>query len=119
MPDPVSHDPQSLFTPLEVPAALTLLYTSPTGAGTRGTRVSSILVVNRTTTAVDFRLTHTESGGTADVTKSVAWDMNIPGDGVPHEFLVGAILDPGDFLSHEASVINRLVIHGYGWEMTD
>lgn len=119
MPDPTVHDPQSLFDPLEVPTALTLLYTSPSGAGTRGTRISSITVVNRTTTTTTFRLTHTESGGAASVTKAVAWDINIPGDGVPHEFLVGAILDPGDFLSHEAGVVNRLVIHGYGWEMTD
>lgn len=119
MADPVSHDPQSLFDPLEVPASLTLLYTSPSGAGARGTRVSSIILVNRTTTATDFRLTHTESGGSASVTKAVVWDMNIPGDGVPHEYMVGAILSPGDFLSHEASVVNRLVIHGYGWEMTD
>lgn len=119
MADPSSHNPQSLFDPLEVPAALTLLYTSPNVGGERGTRISSITVVNRTTTAVAFRLTHTESGGAAGVTKAVAWDMNIPGDGVPHEFLVGAILNPGDFLSHEAGVVNRLVIHGFGWEMTD
>ncbi len=119
MPDPAVHDPQVLFDPLEVPAALATFYTSPSGGNERGTRLMSITVVNRTTTATTFQLTHTESGGAAGVTKAIAWNMNIPGDGVPHEFLVGMHMDPGDFLSHNASAINRLVIHGYGWEMTD
>lgn len=119
MPDPTNHDPQSLYDPLEVPAALATFYTAPSGAGTRGVRLVSIVIVNRTTTATTLQLTHTESGGAAGVTKSIVWNMNIPGDGVPHEFLVGAIMNPGDFLSHNASAINRLVNHGSGWEMTD
>lgn len=119
MPDPVSHDPLSLYNPISVPAALATFYTAPSAAGSRGVRLVSIIIVNRTTTATTFQLTHTESGGSAGVTKAVVWDMNIPGDGVPHEFLVGTILNPGDFLDHNASAIDRLVNHGYGWEMTD
>lgn len=119
MADPVSHDPQSLFNPVEVPAALATVYTSPSGAGTRGTRIAAITVVNRSGGDETLQLTHTESGGAAGVTKAIAWDMTIPGDGVPREFMVGYILNPGDFISHEASAVNTLVIHGYGWEMTD
>ena len=119
MSDPVSHDPKSLYNPLEVPAALATFYTAPNGAGDRGVRLVSITIVNRTSTATTFQLTHTEDGGSASVTKAIVWDMDIPGDGVPHEFLVGAMLNPGDFLSHNASVVNRLVNHGYGWTMTD
>jgi len=119
MPDPVSHDPQSLYNPISIPTSLTTFYTAPSAAGSRGVRLVSIIIVNRTTTATTFQLTHTENGGGASAAKAIVWDMNIPGDGVPHEFLVGAILNLGDFLSHRASVVDRLVNHGYGWEMTD
>ena len=59
MPDPVSHDPQSLYDPLEVPAALATFYVAPNGAGDRGVRLVSITIVNRTSTATTFQLTHT------------------------------------------------------------
>ena len=119
MSDPVSHDPKSLYDPLDVPASLTTFYTAPNAAGSRGVRLVSIIIVNRSSTDTTFQLTHTEDGGGAGVSQAVVWNMNIPGDGVPHEFLVGAILNPGDFLDHNASATNRLVSHGYGWVMTD
>ena len=118
MADPASHDPQSLFDPLEVPAALALLYTSPAGADKRGTRVAGIHVCNRAGSAQTFSLTHTESGGAASVTKALVWEKSLtPGE--EFVFAQGIIMDPGDFLSHDAGAVNELVIHGYGWEMTD
>jgi hypothetical protein len=119
MADPVSHDPQSLFDPLDVPNSLTTLYTSPSGGSERGTRIIGIYVVNHTANAVSFQLTHTESGGTAGSSKALAWDVSIPSDGVTYIFAEGIILDPGDFLSHLAGDATALAIHGYGWEMTD
>ncbi len=119
MPDPVSHDPQSLYDPLEVPTGgLATFYTAPSGAGTRGVRLIYILINNRTASVTTLQLTHTEVGGAAGVTNSIAWDLDIPINSSV-ELLVGSILNPGDFLSHNASAVNRLVSHGYGWEMTD
>src|SRR3990167_3742945 len=120
MPDPVGHDPQSLFTPVDVPqgAGLVTIFTSPTGAGTRGTRLSGIHVCNHTGLAVTFRLTHTQSGGVAAANKALVWDISIPADGTEHVFAVGIILDPGDFLSHEAGTAAALSIHGFGWNMS-
>lgn len=120
MADPVSHDPQSLFNPLDAPAgALTLLYTSPTGAGTRGTRVIGIHVCNHTAAAVTYRLTHTENGGAAAAAKALVWDVTIPADGVSRVLAEGIVMDAGDMLHHEAGVAASISVHGYGWEMTD
>lgn len=121
MADPVSHDPQSLFSGLDGPAGggLTLLYTSPSGAGMRGTRMIGIHVCNHTNAAVMYRLTHTESGGTAAADKSFVWDWTVPPDGVTYMLAEGIQLNPGDMLHHEAGVAASIAVHGYGWEMTD
>jgi len=113
--DPNTYDPQSLLTPAYVANSLTLFYTSPTAG--RGTRIAKVVVTNVTTAAVTFELTHTELGGTAGATNAIAWDVSIPANGTPYEFLLGGILDPGDFLSAKASSASALALHLYGFEM--
>ena len=122
MADPVSHDPQSLFNPLDAPAGagLVLLYTSPAVVPPdRGTRLIGISIWTHTTSAVTYRLTHTESGGAAAAAKALAWDFSVPADGVTYVLAEGIVMDPGDMLHQEAGVAASISVHGYGWEMTD
>lgn len=122
MADPASHNPQSLFNPLDAPAGggLVLLYTSPVFVATeRGTRIQSIRVCNHAALPVTFRLTHTEAGGAAAAAKALFWDFSVPADGVEYPLAQGIVLNAGDFLNHEAGAAASISVHGYGWEMTD
>ena len=118
MSDPASHDPQSLFTPVDAPGGATTVYTSPTGTDTRGTRLSRLWVCNHTGAAVAYTLHHVASGGAVGPTNMIYSALVIPA-GETFPLLEGIMLDPGDFLSHFASVAGAISVHAYGWEQSN
>ena len=118
MSDPISHDPQSLFDPLDAPNSVTTLYTSPSGAGKRGTRVQGIWVCNHTGGAVTYTLHHVKTGRSATDSNKLYDVLSIAANAT-QILAQGIILDPGDFFSHLAGAVTSISVHGYGWEMTD
>ena len=118
MSDPASHDPQSLFAPVDAPGGVTTFYTSPTGTGKRGTRISRLWACNHTAAAVAYTLHHVPSGGAVAAANMIYSALVIPA-GETFPLVEGIVLDLGDFFSHFASVAGSVSIHGYGWEMTD
>lgn len=118
MADPVSHDPQSLFSPGDVPSVVGTVFTSPTGAGTRGTRIASIWICNHTAGVVTYTLHHVNSGGVALPANKIYDAFALP-PGETFKLLEGIILDPGDFLAHLASAGASISVHGFGWNQTD
>ena len=90
-------------------------YTSPTGAGTRGTRLYRI-IINRTSGGGALNVHHVESGGTAGNANLV---HNATVFGAGETMLAGAILNPGDTIQASLAAGTVDNIHLWGLEMTD
>lgn len=92
------------------------LYTSP--AGGDGTQVTTIILVNDTTTAVTATLYLVESGGTANATRLLLNAASIPTDGTPLVLEFSALyMNPSDTIQGLASVADQVSVHIAGVEL--
>ena len=114
MATPTDYEPKQLWAPLQVPAADTLIYTSP--GGQKGTRIQGLIIVNTSSAPVTIRITH----GAMGEAQALCWDFSVPADGLPHDLMDGAktiLMDASDVLRAEAAAAASLTLHGYGLEM--
>lgn len=118
---PTIYDPK----PLAQIASLsttdnTVVYTAPTSEA--GVRVESILVVNKTASAVTITLYHKNSAGTNYL---IAYLVSIPATGLPIDLLkdCGPLYLAGgataDNINGDAGTATALDVNVYGIEMKD
>lgn len=114
MATPTSFTPKLLAAGVQVPAADTLIYTSPAGLGTR---VQAIILVNTTATPVTINVTH----GLMAVANALCWQFSVPADGLPYNILSGCpqgiIMDTGNVLRAQAGAGASITLISYGVEM--
>lgn len=114
MSTPTVFVPKRLWTPLQVPAADTLIYTSP--ANQKGTRIHGLIVVNTSSAPVNISVTI----GTMAAGNAICWNFTVPADGLPYDLLEGQktiILNAGDTIRAQAGTASALTLHGFGIEM--
>lgn len=118
MPTPTVNEPSMLAAPGQLGVAAAILYTSPAGPAV-GTRLTEMVLVNDTTTAVTATLYHVVGAGAPAVADLIANQISIPGDGYPVILqLSGITLNPGDTWQALASVAAQVSWHLYGIEMS-
>lgn len=118
MATPLTYTPKRLFDPLLVPAATTLIHTSPTGQA--GTQLYSLDVVSAQLLAVTITLWLVPSGQSPGNAYLAVHGYAVPTDGGNYALLPGTMLflNAGDTLHARASAANRVVLHGSGVELT-
>lgn len=116
--DPANFNPATLLDLSSTAgASYVTMYTAPSGAGTRGVRISRIHVTNTSTTASAPVIYHVESGGTPGGEHMLVNGVSLPAN-KSQTFVAGIVLNPGDTIRVTGGSANMLMsIHG--WEMTD
>ncbi len=119
MTSPASHDPKVLFDALFVPTSPGQPYASPSGPGTRGTRINYLSLTNVTNISYPVTVWLVPSGGVAGAEDAVMWQVSIPPDGLPYRFLEGEMMDPGDMLNWDTTMVSAIAGRMTGWELED
>ena len=115
MATPTVFEPKRLWAGLEIPAADTLVYTSP--GGQLGTRLQGLMLVNTTAGPVTVRVTV----GAMAAAQAVCWDFSVPADGLPYDLMEGqktVVLNAGDVLRAQAATGASVTLQGFGVEMS-
>jgi len=111
---PTTFIPKRLITPLQLAAASAVLYTAPAD---KAVKLTTIIMVNDTTTAVNATLHLCHHGDAEGPTNYLCNAIAIPSDGVPVvlEF-AGLYLNATDTIEGFASVADQVTIHLSGVE---
>jgi len=116
MSTPTINVPKRLITPTQLGTSASTLYTSP--AGQKGTRITSILLVNTGASSTTATLYHVPSGGTAGATNVIANAIIVPADGFPVILdLGGVIMNASDTIQGLADAASQVTVHMFGIEM--
>jgi hypothetical protein len=116
MATPTEAEPKSLIDGTLIPAADTLMYTSP--ADQKGTRLTKLTLVN--VSGVAKTVTVWKTPGVAGAARyALAFGITVPGDGWPTDLerAEGTILNASDTLRAQCSVADSVAMHLDGIEM--
>lgn len=112
----MSVQAKSLFSPLQVPAAETTLYTAP--AATR-TILDKFTGTNTTAGAVTITVKLIESGGAAGVSNTIVLTKSLAaGECYTFPEIVGHVLNPGDKISTLAGAGASITVRSSGREVS-
>jgi hypothetical protein len=109
--------PKSLFNPLQVTNADATQYTSPTGG--KGTILDKFTGTNTTAGAVTLTVNLVQVGGAVGVSNRIVSVKSLAANEC-YTFpeLVGQVLNPGDFLSTNASAAASITVRASGRELS-
>jgi hypothetical protein len=115
MATPTVYTPKPLSDPSQPGVAAGTLYTVPASTTTK---LTEIIMVNDTTTAVKATLYLVPNGGAAGVTNLLINAMTIPVDGSPLVLEFGELyLETGATIQALASVADQVTVHLSGVEL--
>lgn len=116
MPTPTVYTPKPLVDPGQFTGSVTTVYTVPASTTTK---VTGIILVNDTTTAVTCTVYLVPSGGTAGPDNLLLNAIAIPTDGTPliMEFAEGVYLETAATIQGLASITAQVTYHLSGVEL--